>query len=34
MAGTVGNPQLIDIVDEDWARDTLPSDREYGEGGF
>ncbi|KAG2448254.1 hypothetical protein HYH02_006838 [Chlamydomonas schloesseri] len=26
MAALLGNPQLIDVVDEAWARDTLPND--------
>ncbi len=30
MATITGNPQLIDVVDEEWARDTLPSDSKRG----
>ncbi|KAG2442482.1 hypothetical protein HXX76_002568 [Chlamydomonas incerta] len=26
MAALIGNPHLIDVVDEAWARDTLPHD--------
>lgn len=32
MAALIGSPQLIDIVDEAWARDTLPHDSKQEAG--